>query len=78
MLIFVKSKVSRGPGFLDELFYHITLKNISDEVEDEEEENGGKYVPKSGDIFALTDVKPRREACCAAKNLIKKGPYGFG
>jgi len=43
-----------------ELFYQITLKNISDEVEDEEEENGGKYIPESGDIFALTDVKPRR------------------
>ncbi|KAG2391386.1 Regulator of nonsense transcripts 1-like protein [Vigna angularis] len=54
-------KVERAKFFRPnkDLLYLITLKNISDEVE-HEEENGGKYVPESGDLFVLTDVKPRR------------------
>ncbi|ESW13974.1 hypothetical protein PHAVU_008G242200 [Phaseolus vulgaris] len=40
--------------------YQISLNNKSDEVEDEEEENSGKYVPEAGDVFALTDIKPKR------------------
>ncbi|CAJ1970808.1 unnamed protein product [Sphenostylis stenocarpa] len=43
-----------------DLLYLITLKNTSDEVEDEEEENASKYVPEAGDLFALTDIKPKR------------------
>ncbi|WVY90099.1 hypothetical protein V8G54_035613 [Vigna mungo] len=55
-------KVERAKFFRPnkDLFYLITLKNISDEIEDGEEEKGGKYVPESGDLFVLTDVKPRR------------------
>jgi len=38
----------------------IWFNNKSDDVEDEEEEKSGKYVPEAGDLFALMDIKPKR------------------
>ncbi|KAK7372270.1 hypothetical protein VNO80_05645 [Phaseolus coccineus] len=52
-------KVDRPKFFTKELLYIIRLNNKYDEVEDEEEENSGKYVPEAGDLFAFTDIKPK-------------------
>ncbi|KAL2317322.1 hypothetical protein Fmac_031198 [Flemingia macrophylla] len=41
-----------------DLFYLISVKKITDEVEDEVE-NFGKYDPQPGDLFALADVRPK-------------------
>jgi len=52
--------VAKVDGSTKYPLYQISLNNKSDEVEDEKEENSGKYVPEAGDVFALTDIKPKR------------------
>jgi senataxin len=47
-------EISKGFNHPPDLFYNITVKNITDEVY-----GVGKYEPEVGDLIAFTNIRPR-------------------